>query len=84
MKPSDKCASTVKKTRSQIQYECEKQNSGISVSIMGGSTQKKFCYQPKLEKNLNRVIRDIEIATNIDQTIAVLKIGDSNYPHLDK
>uniref|UniRef100_A0A0K8TN93 Putative coiled-coil domain-containing protein n=1 Tax=Tabanus bromius TaxID=304241 RepID=A0A0K8TN93_TABBR len=82
LKPSDKSSCSAKKTRAQIQDECEKRKSNLPVLVVCNPPQ-NVCYQPKLEKNLNRVMSDVEVATNVDQAIAVLKVGN-NHPHLDK
>lgn len=62
-------------TRAQIEKEVQQRNKNIE-SINNPNPVKNV--EPKeipLEENLNRVMADVQVATNIDEAIAVLKVS---------
>lgn len=61
-----------KVTRQQIQQEVEQRNKNIEV-INAPKVAPKVTVQDPLEENLNRVMADTVIATNVDEAIAALR-----------
>ncbi|CAD7084650.1 unnamed protein product [Hermetia illucens] len=66
-----------KVTRQQIQQEVEQRNKNIEV-INAPKVAPKVTVQDPLEENLNRVMADTVIATNVDEAIAALSVSDTS------
>lgn len=62
-------------TRAQIEKEVEKRNKSIESTVTPNPTVKNVEKLAPLEENLNRVMADVQVATNIDEAIAVLKLS---------
>lgn len=61
-------------TRAQIEKEVQQRNKNIE--SINNPPKKVVEHVIPLEENLNRVMADVQVATNVDEAIAVLKVSD--------
>lgn len=62
-------------TRAQIEKEVQQRNKNIENIVNPNPVKKVEVKEAPLEENLNRVMADVQVATNIDEAIAVLKMS---------
>lgn len=63
-------------TRSQIVQETETRNKNIEAINAPKVVNRVVKHDPLLEQNLNHAMADVDIATSVDQAIAVLSVKD--------
>lgn len=61
-------------TRAEIEKEVEKRNKNIEATVTTAPVKNVEVPAP-LEENLNRIMADVQVASNIDEAIAVLKLS---------